>query len=281
MAKRSNFTMLPHWLLDDSDLSLHELVVYMALLRFRDPETGKCWPGFTTIADRARVSRKTVQRVIPKLEARGMIRVRRRKDLTVNVSNEYEVALPTDVAGFDWSVSARGRRIPKRRKPTDSESLGSAEHSKPRAPESPPEDSQSASPRTPSPSKKTHEKNTHEEDLTRTFGESACDLFSFDETPTATEAQIAYLRDLVLQLHHEQANDLQIARWRKFTRPEATHQIRSYLRALGRPDEHEYPEYGSPEYEALSPAGKEFADTAGRPDSVWDYGFRLAENRSA
>jgi hypothetical protein len=41
------------------------------------------------------------------------------------------------------------------------------------------------------------------------------------------------------------------------------------------------PEYGTPEYEALSPAGKEFADTAGQPDSAWDHGFHLKENKSA
>ncbi|EPD83316.1 hypothetical protein HMPREF1529_02692 [Microbacterium sp. oral taxon 186 str. F0373] len=65
------FVRSPNWLIDDSNLTLHELVVYTVLLRFRDPKTGRCFPGMTTIADRARISRKSVERAIPALDVPG------------------------------------------------------------------------------------------------------------------------------------------------------------------------------------------------------------------
>lgn len=80
MGRTNGWVRLPNWLIDDANLSLYELAVYTVLLRFRDPKTGTCFTGMSTIADRARVSRKTVERVIPKLEAKGMIQVQRWPD---------------------------------------------------------------------------------------------------------------------------------------------------------------------------------------------------------
>lgn len=293
MAKTTDgFVMIPNWLIDDVDLTLHELAVYMVLLRFRNPTSGQCWPGFTTIADRARVSRKSVQRTIPRLEAKGLIRVERRKDMTVNQTNVYHVAIPTEPPRDLLSVSTRGRRIPKRPTPRDSESMGRAvtfaptdSESTPKDSQSLPPDSQSPPPGTPSPSKKTKgtrsTNETQEEDLTPVPAEPVRESFTFiDEMdkPTASHKQIAYLCDLFIHLQHQEPNDLVIARWRKLTPSEATNQIRGYLKAIGRPDEIYYPEPGSPEYNALSAAGKEFADTAGMPDSVYPFS---AGNRTA
>ncbi|CAN7221554.1 helix-turn-helix domain-containing protein [Microbacterium foliorum] len=284
MARTDGFVKIPNWLIDDSDFSLYELAVYAVLLRFRDPKTGTCFPGMTTIADRARISRKSVERAIPKLEARGMIRVQRRSTLKENKPNVYTVALANETPEFIWAESARGRRVPKRVKTTDSESLDRDESEVPTDSESVGTDSESLPPQTPSRPKKIHLKKIQEQDVTPTFVESGSERFTFDlpEQDKATEKQVAYLKDLAIHLSYGSGggvpDDLQLQRWRKLTRDQADHQIGGYLKALGRPDDIVYPEFGDPEYEALSDAGKEFAESGGDPASVFDYGFLRGVN---
>lgn len=277
MASTEGFVRLPNWLIDDSDLSWNELAVYIVLLRFRDPKTGECFPGMTTIADRARISRKTVERVIPKLEARQMIRVKRRSTLTLNTPNVYTVALADETPKFIWEKSARGRRVPKhprKKKTTDTESVGADAQEEPTDTESVPTDVESPPPQTQGRPKKIQEKKIHQQAVTPSFSESGSDLFSFDGSQEghATERQVAYLNDLAIHLGYETGggipNDVQIKRWQKLTRDEADKQIRGYLRALGRPDEIYYPQAGDPEYQALSATGKRFAESAGDPASV-------------
>lgn len=287
MAKTDGFVKVPNWLIDDADLTAHEFAVYVVLLRFRDPKTGTCFPGMTTIADRARISRKTVERVIPQLEAKGMIQVRRRSTLTENLPNIYTVALANEKPGFLGGDSARGRRIPRRAKTTDSESVGVEDSALPTDSESVPTDSESQGAQTPSRPKKIHLKEIQQQDVTPTFTESGSDRFSFDNPPAdlATEKQVAYLKDLAIHLGYQTGggipNDLQLQRWRKLTRDEATQRIRGYLKELGRPDDIYYPQAGDPEYEELSDVGKEFAESAGDPASVFDHGFLRDADRLA
>ena len=73
MARTDGFVKIPNWLIDDSDFSLYELAVYVVLLRFRDPKTGTCFPGMTTIADRARISRKSVERALKLMVPRRLL----------------------------------------------------------------------------------------------------------------------------------------------------------------------------------------------------------------
>lgn len=303
-GQTDGWTRVPNWLIDDSDLSLQELGVYIVLLRHRDHKTGTCFPGITTIADKARVSRETVKRVIPKLEERGMVRVERRSSIRENKPNLYHVALATETPAFIWADSSRGQRRPKRqlsdesrqklsdaarkRKtvPGGSEFLGTDTDTETGASEPPASGSECPPPVAPSAPKKIQRKKIHEQASTHALPSASENRFSFDvDDHRATEKQIVYLKDLATHLSYGQTggtpDEAQVQRWRKFTRAEATAQIRGYLKALGRPDEIDYPEYGTPEYEALSAAGKEFADTAGMPESVWDYGFALKENRSA
>lgn len=282
MAKTTDgFVRLPNWLIDDSDLSAHELLVYTVLLRFRNPKTGKCFPGMTTIADMARISRDSVKRTIPKLEAKGMIKVTKQKDGTRNLPNVYDVALANETPEFIWASSMRGRRVPRRRRsehpPLEEVPVGRCSEHPPRRSEHPGVGAGSAS-------KKTKGTRSNEQAVTPTFGESGHEWFSFDQTEDdrATEQQVAYLKDLAIHLGYETGggipNDLQMQRWRKLTRAEADKQIRGYKKALGAPDSIYYPDAGTPEYDALTTAGKEFADTAGQPDSVWAYGWMGKEN---
>lgn len=148
------FVRLPNWLIDESDLTLHELAVYIVLLRFRDHRTGKCFPGISSIADRARISTKSVHRAIKGLEDRHMIRVERRSTVTENRPNVYTVAFAADTKPAD--NSARGKRVPKRTRPTTSD---------PRDSESLPTDSQSLPPGTPSPPNKNQKNKNHKQAL--------------------------------------------------------------------------------------------------------------------
>ena len=309
---RDPFVKLPHAVIDHADLDLHEFAVYIVLLRFRDPKTGKCWPGMSTIADAARMSVNTARKTIKRLEEREIVKVDRVKAVgsLTNDPNTYTVGLlPEDPMKY-IGRSAKGLRKPRRelsdesrvrlseaarKRGSASEVVLGAEDSSSSASEvggSASEVVRSASevggvvpPRV---TKKNHLRRTmkkNHEELTHAFGESTSPEISFnssDDEP-ASEAQVTYIKDLAIHLSNEAGynvipDDLTIARWRKLTRSEADNLIRNYLKNLGRPDEILYPQYGTPEYAALSPAGKAFADTAGMPDSVWEYGFKLKEN---
>ena len=65
------FVRLPNWLIDEpGHLTNNEFLVYIVLLHRRNHRTGQCYPGFGEIAEKARLSRSTVKRVIPALERR-------------------------------------------------------------------------------------------------------------------------------------------------------------------------------------------------------------------
>ena len=270
MVTTDGFVRLPNWLIDDSDLTLHELAVYIVLLRFRHHKTGKCHPGMTTIADCARISKRSVIRAIEGLESRQMIQVDRRSTITDNKPNIYTVAVATESPEQVWLTSARGRRVPKRA-PSDSESPGRDASRAPSDSESLASDKTVAHPVTPSHPNKTYKNKNQGQAVTPASGSNQ---FAFESSGDdgATEQQVAYLKDLAIHLGYETGggvpNDLQIQRWRKLTRDEADTQIRGYLKALGKPDEILYPQAGDPAFQALSTKGKHFAQSAGDPASV-------------
>ena len=192
------FVRVPNWLIDDADLNAHELLVYMVLLRFRDHKTGKCHPGMTTIADRARISRRTVMRAIEGLESKQMIRVERRSTVKENKPNTYYVALATETPEHIWASSVRGRRVPKRRPTSDSESPGTEEPSPTSDSESPGSDSESPTPVTPSHPNK-NQKNKNQEQAMRQEQQFPPGVqFTFGVEEKATEKQISYLSDLYI-----------------------------------------------------------------------------------
>lgn len=303
---RDPFVKLPHAVIDHADLDLYEFAVYIVLLRFRDPKTKRCFPGMSTIADAARMSVKTASKTIRRLEERNLIRVERAKALgaRTNASNQYVVGdLPTDPQEV-LANSVKGKRKPRRALSEESRArLSAAARKRGSASEAVPlenndesyaqgtasEAVRSASEALgvvpPRHTKKNHIKKNHEEDTTPAFKESRFENVSFDpsEELFATEEQVMYLKDLVIHQGYESGYETipeeeHLARWRQMTRREAHDLIREYLKSLGRPDEIYYPEYGTPEYEALSPAGQAFAESAGMPDSVFDYGSKPKEN---
>ncbi|EIC06297.1 hypothetical protein OR221_0364 [Microbacterium laevaniformans OR221] len=101
------FTMVPDWLIE-SDLSLHDYVVLLVLMK-HGRTTGRCNPGFATIARQARVSRDTVMRALRSLETSGLIEIERRRVGTKNLSNEYALHVDRERAsGATGHVAPNG-----------------------------------------------------------------------------------------------------------------------------------------------------------------------------
>ena len=107
------FVKVPHAVIDHADLTAHELLVYLVLHRYRNPNTGKCFPGMQTIADASRISLNTARKTIKALEGKGIISVERVKAVgsKTNDSNKYTVGiLPEDPFAY-IGHSAKGQRV--------------------------------------------------------------------------------------------------------------------------------------------------------------------------
>lgn len=76
-VQRGPFEMVPHWLLDDPDLTSHAIRTYLVLRSFGD-ENRPSWPGRSLLAKRLGVSPSTVSRAISELEAVGALCYRNR-----------------------------------------------------------------------------------------------------------------------------------------------------------------------------------------------------------
>lgn len=236
------FTRVPNALIDHADLTAHELLVYIVLLRHADPKSGTCYPGLSTIADEARCSRETVKRIIPKLERRGVISVQRSYNVgtKTNQTNVYTVRKFKEDQREWWADSVKGRRRPKRAKGRHSETLPAEESAKGRHSETLGRHSETLGVGTPSASKKTQEKKTQEEAMRHTLASARemNDVIAEEEDDNATDKQVAYLRDLAIIHGHEHGagipDDLTTARWRRLTRTEASDLIRNYWDEIDR-----------------------------------------------
>lgn len=236
------FVRLPNWLIDDSDLTLHELAVYIVLLRYRDPKNGKCFPGMTTIADRARVSRETVKRIIPRLQQKQMIKVTKRREGTKNLPNVYEVAVPSEAPEFIWTTSQRGRRIPKRGRHSETPPAGGVprgRHSEtpPRHSETLPRHSETPGVGTPSaPNKiqRTRSTTQNHEQALRQEQELPPERFTFNVEEKATKKQLSYLSDLYIFLTERIPEQRTRDGWGALNSTEASELIRTYWGQLDR-----------------------------------------------
>jgi len=74
---KGNFVMTPKEMLDDDRLTALDIAIYDALDYFAD-NAGEAWPGMILLAQKAKVSRSTLKRALPRLEKAGYIRRERR-----------------------------------------------------------------------------------------------------------------------------------------------------------------------------------------------------------
>ena len=69
---QGEFQIIPHWIMRDSNLDRNELLVFLAL-NGRADKHGVAFPSYSTIAHEARLSERTVEGVVKRLIARGLI----------------------------------------------------------------------------------------------------------------------------------------------------------------------------------------------------------------
>ncbi|MBX0299399.1 helix-turn-helix domain-containing protein [Cryobacterium sp. 1639] len=245
----AGFLIIPNWVIRDSTLDGHELLVYMALFNHVDRK-GYAFPGKARIAKEARMSVPTVKRTLKKLEARGLIEIRQRPlEYGKHNSNMYRVATFAREQPVDNSMGATGQSV---------HTWGHTD---------PTPGSHRPDPRfTQTPKEDTHEEDTREENSEGQTSLTA-NVFSFPEASDgATTSQLEYLHDLHIHYANEVAPDNTKRQWAALTSEKATEVINSYLKFIPRYDSYEGPEYGDDNYFKLSPAGREYADTGFLPE---------------
>ncbi len=257
------FVRLPNWLIDSSDFDLHELALYVALLRLRDYRTNKATVGFAKLGETARLSRSTLKRTIPKLEARGIVKVERRASETRKVPNVYTVAVPREGEDARAFFEDRARTATTRLStaPRFTENLPRATENLPRATEN------LGGRATENPYQEIASRiNIQEPPSSYEVGLSGErqppeDLFTFDAAAKATKKQLAYLSDLYLFATVGQTpTDRQRAEWASLTTDEASELIATYWGQIGNGRGLDWridkADLGPNGYAALSPAGR-------------------------
>jgi DNA-binding MarR family transcriptional regulator len=73
MAKKRNFAIIDHKIINDESLSAYDLAVYTVLCRYTNTDTGECYPNQETISEKAGCSISSVSRSIKILKEKGYI----------------------------------------------------------------------------------------------------------------------------------------------------------------------------------------------------------------
>lgn len=77
VKRRTNFTMVENEVIDDESVSSSEKLVYMALSRFANYDSGKSWPSIDSLCKKSSLTRRTVISAIHKLEETSYLLVER------------------------------------------------------------------------------------------------------------------------------------------------------------------------------------------------------------
>ncbi|MDT0223485.1 helix-turn-helix domain-containing protein [Gordonia sp. AC31] len=252
------FVRLPYELIDSGRLTNSEMCVYISLLRHRDHHTGRCWPSYATIAQEARVTRRTAISVIKRLEEVGIIRIFAEH----NKPNVYEVALfdgfPTDPEGGE-TIAPGSEMVSPRSEMISPEgcngftSGGEKEHHE----QEPLNKNQELAP-----SNEKHERALRSDDTSDEHN------FSFDTEPEKpiSPKQFTYMTDLYIHIMGSTPPAAQAAQWREFTQAQADAHIKAWNQRVPRGDEYAGPEYGEDAYNRLSANGQDAADRGLIPD---------------
>lgn len=80
-----------------TELSESETLVLIALADFASDDTRECWPSIATLARRSRATRRGVQKIIRRLEARGLIDIATGgHQYGANTANRYRLRFDHD-----------------------------------------------------------------------------------------------------------------------------------------------------------------------------------------
>lgn len=105
-TRQNRWGRIPAWWLDHPELDADGLAVLAALSTYAD-EAGVCWPSQATLADKLKRSRPTVNRILGRLEALGLVGIEHRRSANGGrLSCRYRLALISsngtqDGAGMD------------------------------------------------------------------------------------------------------------------------------------------------------------------------------------
>ncbi|MFP5511714.1 MAG: helix-turn-helix domain-containing protein [Alphaproteobacteria bacterium] len=111
-ANPNRWGRIPAWWLDHPDLDADGLAVLAALSTYAD-DTGVCWPSQATLAGKLKRSRPTVNRILGRLEAIGLVAIEHRRSASGGrLSCRYRLALTVmgtvgERAGMDSPADSR------------------------------------------------------------------------------------------------------------------------------------------------------------------------------
>ena len=89
-GRRMPFVIMPWAVLDDPNLTAHDVLVYATISRYADSDTGVAWPSRATVAEQARCDIKTVDRSVQRLVTAGFLEKHKRKN-ELGESNVYVI----------------------------------------------------------------------------------------------------------------------------------------------------------------------------------------------
>ncbi|MGC5077625.1 helix-turn-helix domain-containing protein [Agrococcus sp. DT81.2] len=241
----AGFSIIPNWLLRESDLTARELLVYIALLNRAD-RFGVAYPSMKTLAKEARSDERTVRDALKSLEKRGIVKTQRRpQEGGRHLPNLYRVAI------FDRESPRREGGV-QERTPVGGDS----------APEWGAQTQEEVDPLEVDPEEE-DVRSALQAEQTRSYG------FSFpDGVERASRKQREYIRDLWIHLHREVPSEEQEQHHSHLTSDEAAELIAALLREMPRYDAYEGPEPGEDAYEALSDVGKQWSDRGMLPEGA-------------
>ncbi|PWC87274.1 hypothetical protein TSH100_10830 [Azospirillum sp. TSH100] len=103
---------IPAWWLDHPDLDADGLAVLAALSTYAD-EAGVCWPSQATLAEKLKRSRPTVNRILGRLEALGLVGIEHRRSANGGrLSCRYRLVLLADDRVADRAGEGAGMDNP-------------------------------------------------------------------------------------------------------------------------------------------------------------------------
>lgn len=90
ITRKTHFTILCDVVIDDERIERDDLLVYLALCRFAD-KAGECFPSYSTIAKKARISRRQAIDVVRRLIEFGYLKKNSRGTTKNHQSNIYTI----------------------------------------------------------------------------------------------------------------------------------------------------------------------------------------------
>jgi hypothetical protein len=99
------FVIMPWAVLDDENLTAHDVLVYATIARYADVNTGVAWPSRKTVADQARCDIKTVDRSVTRLVDAGFLEKHKRR----SEAGESNIYVVHEIVAHQQTLKSRSR----------------------------------------------------------------------------------------------------------------------------------------------------------------------------